>query len=72
MEVNIYWILDLGDEMHSIWELWRSGLQECKGDDFFESRVGWAEVFGRVQKIPVSFRAIAPAQIYLTRKACRG
>ena len=22
--------------MHSIWDLWRSGLQECKGNGFFE------------------------------------
>ena len=22
--------------MHSIWDLWISGLQECKGNDFFE------------------------------------
>ena len=40
--------------MHSIWDLWRSGVQECKGNGFFESRTGQAEVFGQVQKIPVS------------------
>jgi hypothetical protein len=44
---HIYWILDLGDEMHSIWGLWRSGLQECKGNDFFKGRVGRTKVFGR-------------------------
>ena len=27
---HIYWILDLEDGVHSIWNLWRSGLQECK------------------------------------------
>jgi len=37
---HIYWIWDLEDEVHSIWDLWVSGLQECKGNDFFE--VGWA------------------------------
>ena len=36
---HIYWILDLEGEMHSIWDLWISGLQECKDNDFFE--VGW-------------------------------
>ena len=39
MEVIIYWILDLEGEMHSIWDLWKSGLQECKGNGFF--KVGW-------------------------------
>ena len=33
---HIYWILDLEGEMHSIWDLWISGLQECKGNGFFE------------------------------------
>ena len=57
---HIYWILDLGDEVHSIWDLWRSGLQECKGNDFFEGRAGRAQVFGRAQKISVTFWAAAP------------
>ena len=35
----IYYILDLEGEVHSIWDMWRSGLQECEGNDFFE--VGW-------------------------------
>ena len=33
---HIYWILDLEDEVHLIWDLWSSGLQECKGHVFFE------------------------------------
>ena len=33
-----YWILDLEGEVHSIWDLWTSGLQECKGNGFFEVR----------------------------------
>ena len=38
---HIYWIWDLEDEVHSIWDLWTSGLQECKGNDFFKiGRVG--------------------------------
>ena len=28
---HIYWILDLENEMHSIWAIWTSRLQECKG-----------------------------------------
>ena len=36
---DIYWILDLESEVHSIWDLWISGLQECKANGFFE--VGW-------------------------------
>jgi len=26
---------DLGDEIHAIWDLWRSGLQECKDNWLF-------------------------------------
>ena len=33
---HIYWILDLENEVHSIWVIWTSGLQECKG----EAKVG--------------------------------
>ena len=33
---DIYWILYLEREVHSIWDLWISGLQECKGNGFFE------------------------------------
>jgi hypothetical protein len=32
----MYWILDLEGEVHSIWDLWISGLQKCKGNGFFE------------------------------------
>ena len=32
---HIYWILDLEGEMHSSWDLWSSGLQECKGHILF-------------------------------------
>ena len=38
---HIYWTLDLEGEVHSIWDSWTSGLQECKGNGFFEvGRVG--------------------------------
>ena len=33
---DIYWILDLEGEVHSIWDLWINGLQECKGNGFFK------------------------------------
>jgi hypothetical protein len=26
---HMYWIWDLESEVHSIWDLWISGLQEC-------------------------------------------
>ena len=29
---HIYWILNLEDEVHSIWAIWTSGLQECQGN----------------------------------------
>ena len=32
---HLYRILDFGDEMHLIWDLWRSDFQECKGNGFF-------------------------------------
>ena len=28
---HIYWILDLENEVHSIWVIWTSGFQECNG-----------------------------------------
>ena len=30
----IYWILDLEDEVHSVWVIWTSDLQESKGNLF--------------------------------------
>jgi hypothetical protein len=33
---HIHWILDLKGEMHSLWDLWISGLQKCKGNGYFE------------------------------------
>ena len=32
---HIHWILDLQDEVHSIWVIWTSNLQECKGKFIF-------------------------------------
>ena len=45
-----YWILDLEDEVHSVWVIWTSGLQECKGRKQYRSRAERATVFGRVLK----------------------
>ena len=37
---HIYWISDLDDEVHSIWDIWRCGLQKHKGNCFiFQSQV---------------------------------
>ena len=47
---HICWILDLKDEVHSIWNLWISGLQECKSNDFSRIRAGQATISNRVQK----------------------
>ena len=44
---QIYWIWNLADEVHSIWDLWTSGLQECK-DNCFSKLGGHATIFGRV------------------------
>ena len=32
---HIYWNLDLKYEVHSIWVIWTSDLQECKGNFIF-------------------------------------
>ena len=46
---HICWILDLEDEVHSIWDLWISGLQERKGRAMvFSKSDGWATNFGWV------------------------
>ena len=36
---HIYWIMDLKNEVHLIWDLWISGLRECKGNGLFKN--GW-------------------------------
>ena len=45
---HIYWILNLEDEVHSIWVIWTSGIQECKGNFIFRSRTEQTTVFSRV------------------------
>ena len=38
--VHMHWILGLEGELHSMWDLWTSGLQECKGNNVFEAEQG--------------------------------
>ena len=56
--IYIYWILDLEGELHSIWDLWISGLQECKGNGVSKER---ANVFDHVQKIWITLWGFALA-----------
>ena len=58
--------------MHSIWNLWRSGLQNHKGKGFFGSRVGRAEFSGHVQKIPVSLWGNCPCPYLPPTKGSQG
>ena len=46
MELNIYWILDLEDGVHSTWVIRTSNLQECKGNFVLWSRAKWAGSMG--------------------------
>ena len=36
ISIYIYWNLDLEDEVHSIWDLWVSGLKNASAMSFFE------------------------------------
>ena len=59
---DIYWILDLESEVHSIWDFWISGLQKCRGSGFFEQASKhqfpvWSKkikFYGRVVPLPES------------------
>ena len=33
-----YWILNLGNAVHSIWVIWTNGPQECKDNFIFSKR----------------------------------
>ena len=55
----IYWILDLEGEVHSMWDLWITGLQECKGNGFFRSQAGGQQFLVRSKKYGFSGRAVA-------------
>ena len=79
---HIYWILDLEGEVHSIWDLWVSGLQECKSKGFFRNRAGPKNVFffprkGGCPRPILTIRKVrwgcllASAQEYGGRLSCR-
>ena len=78
---HMYWILDLENEVHAIWVIWISNLQECKGNFIFWSRVEHAAIFGWDMKIvdlfgrlglPKGARARAPTPIHFPLKVRRG
>jgi len=69
---HAYWLLDLGDEMHLIWDLWRSSLQECKGNGFLgEIGRGGHRFLGGSKKFRSRCGATAPNKIFLPQKARR-
>ena len=58
-------------EVHSVWDLWISGLHKCKGNGFFE--VGWGGQ--KFQSGPENldfFLGAAPARTYLPEKLVGG
>ena len=70
---DIYWILDLEGEVHSIWDLWMSGLQKCKDNGFFFFFLILFRAGGQQFSVGSIFfgfygQAHAPARIYLPRK----
>ena len=72
VEVHIYiGFLDLEGEVHSIWELWTSGLQKCKGNDFSKSS-GAGNIFQSGSKHLNIFWGVVPALIHLPLKARKG
>lgn len=58
--------------MHSIWDLWRSGLQKCKGKGFFGSRAGQAEVFWAGPKNPAFFVGQLPLPVSTSHERLLG
>ena len=44
-------MLSLKEEVHSIWVIWTSGLQECKGNFMFRSRAERAGSMGFIQAV---------------------
>ena len=69
---DINWILDLEGEVHLIWYLWLSGLQECKGNGFFWSRAGGQQLSVRYIKFGFSGWAVAPTRITSPEKFVGG
>ena len=66
---HIYWILDLEDEVHSIWVIWTSGLQECKSSLYFskwgvvgrERSLGWSMLGVVAHNRPLKLAPMYPA-----------
>jgi hypothetical protein len=58
--------------MHSIWDLWRSGLQECKGKGFLKVRQGSQRFSGGSRKSRYLCGVVALDRLFLPQKACRG
>ena len=58
---HVYWILDLEGRVHSIWDLWISGLQECKDNGFFRSRAGGQQFLVGSKKYGFSGQPVAHA-----------
>ena len=69
---HIYVTLDLRDEIHSTWGLWRSGLEECNGNGFLE--VGWdgQRFSGGSRKSRLLCGVAAHDILFLPRMARRG
>ena len=69
---HIYWILDLEGEVQSIWDLWASGLQECKSNEFFGNQASGQQFSVGSRNFLFSRRAAAPAQFWNSKKFVRG
>ena len=70
--IYIYWMWDLESEVHSILDLWISGLQECKDNGFPRNWAGGQQFSVGYIKSRCSGWAGAPARIFLPRKSLWG
>ena len=57
---HIYRILDLEGEVHSIWDLWISGLQEYKGNVIFEVGRGGQQFLVGFKKLQFFSKGLPP------------
>ena len=69
---HVYWIWDLEDEAHSIWDLWTSGLQEIKGNGSFKIGRAGSSFRSGTRKSRFYGQAVAPARIFRPRKVWGG
>jgi hypothetical protein len=44
---RVYWILDMEDEVYSIWVMWTVNLQKCKDNFSFQCQAEHATIFGQ-------------------------